>query len=509
MMNSAQVFQFRQFGIGAAGLALFILASFVCATAGSIGVSAASAGPTRVGNGDDGADLESLEGAVAVKSGILQETRIEAVGLLRRLQVASIEGLGLLIPEVERTEILLVGRNIDLRKMNTSPLEREEAIEVARSIGAIGEKNQLVYARTFAEPHAATRFFPAALMLDRSQLVALHIHEALHRALPKNIRENEKAVSRITLAIAAPDSTFDRVKTVVSRELVNSSLSAGGPEGVSGTLVRQHDLGDTDLGPKPRNNYVEYGYRSYFLPDSKQSAAPISALHSLKSFMYPFGASEKRELGYLGFGLEFTFVGLTDRWYLGPVGLATRIRIAKLDEFDVQLRGDLHLNTVSAGEIRDIPVGRDTGTFGLVVLREDDRIRIENQIYFVPGSVATQVVSGSEFTHKYGSTFGARFAATGKWPRDSRKAYEFGGVAEVLVSGPYEVTSGTSITKTDRIRVVSIGPEFGYRVDDLRFSLNGRFVLDSTRDVSLDQLGDLLGQGVGQGSVGAAASWSF
>ncbi len=88
--------------------------------------------------------------------------------------------------------------------------------------------------------------------------------------------------------------------------------------------------------------------------------------------MYPFGTSEKRELGFLGFGLEFTFVGLTDRWYLGPVGLATRVRVAKIDEFDVQLRADLHLNTVSAGEIRDIPVGRDTGTFGVVVRREDD-----------------------------------------------------------------------------------------------------------------------------------------
>ena len=467
------------------------------------------AGPTRVGNGDDGADLESLEDAVPVKSGILHETRKEAAEKLRRLQVGSVEGLGTLIPEVEKTEILLVGRNIDLRKMNTNPHEREEALEVARAIGAVGEKNQLVYARTFAEPHAATRFFPAALMLDRSQLVALHIHEALHRALPKGVRENEKAVSRITLAIAAPDTTFDRVKQSVGREL---SLAKSGSEVDAKSETSMAAIlatSEGEIGPAPRNNYVEYGYRSYFLPDSNKSAAPISALHSLKSFMYPFGSSEKRELGFLGFGLEFTFVGLTDRWYLGPVGLATRVRVAKIDEFDVQLRADLHLNTVSAGEIRDIPVGRDTGTFGVVVRREDNRIRIENQIYFVPGSVATQMVSGTEYTHRYGSTFGARFAATGKWPSDKQRSYEFGGVAEVLVSGPYEVSSGTTTSKTDRIRVVSVGPEFGYRVGDLRFSINGRFVLDSTRDVSLDQLGDLLGQGVGQGSVGVAAAWNF
>lgn len=486
-------------------LALVVLGASILGTS-------AYAGPTRVGNGDDGADLESLEDAVPVKSGILQETRKEAVEKLRRLQVGSVEGLGMLIPEVEKTEILLVGRNIDLRKMNTNPHEREEALEVARAIGAVGERNQLVYARTFAEPHAATRFFPAALMLDRSQLVALHIHEALHRALPKGVRENEKIVSRITLAIAAPDTTFDRVKMAVGRELAkaNAGKSGGGDvamtEGSATPILAT--LG-SELGPRPRNNYVEYGYRSYFLPESNQSAAPISSLHSLKSFMYPFGTSEKRELGFLGFGLEFTFVGLTDRWYLGPVGLATRVRVAKIDEFDVQLRADLHLNTVSAGEIRDIPVGRDTGTFGVVVRREDDRIRIENQIYFVPGSVATQMIGGTEYTHRYGSTFGARFAATGKWPSDKQQSYEFGGVAEVLVSGPYEVSSGTQFSKTDRIRVVSVGPEFGYRVGDLRFSINGRFVLDSTRDVSLDQLGDLLGQGVGQGSVGVAAAWNF
>ena len=202
-------------------------------------------------------------------------------------------------------------------------------------------------------------------------------------------------------------------------------------------------------------------------------------------------------------------MGLTERWYLGPVGLSTRLRVAQWDEFEVQLLAALHLNTLSAGEIKDIPVGRDTGTFGVAVRREDERVRIENQIYFVPGSETQQTVSGSPYTHRYGSSLAVRFAALGKFPIAPKNSYEFGGMAEVLLSGPYEVTGGGTSSKTDRIRVVSVGPEFGYRVGDLRFSLNGRFVVDSTRDVSLDQLGDLLGQGVGQGSVGAAAAWNF
>lgn len=470
--------------------------------------SFAFAGPTRVGNGDDGGDLES---AVEIHSGILVETRLEAVKKLKALQVSGVEGLGLLIPEVEKTEMYLVGQNIDLLKTDATAEQKSDALEVARAIGAIGNQNQLVYARTFAEPHAATRFFPAALLLDRNQLVALHIHEALHRALPAGIRENEKSVSRITLAIAAQDSTFDRVKSTVAKELKAHEQAILAAEATSpkAGISRQNQANILRSLNRSRHNSVEYSYRSFFMPESSQSVAPISALHSLKSFMYPFGSSRDEQAGAFGFGLEFTFVGLTERWYLGPVGLSTRLRVAEWDDFEVQLLAALHLNTLSAGEIKDIPVGRDTGTFGVAVRREDERVRIENQIYFVPGSEAQQTVGGSPYTHRYGSSLAVRFAALGKFPVAPKKSFELGGMTEVLLSGPYEVTGGGTTTKTDRIRVVSVGPEFGYRVGDLRFSLNGRFVVDSTRDVSLDQLGDLLGQGVGQGSVGAAAAWNF
>jgi hypothetical protein len=54
----------------------------------------AHAGPTRVGNGDDGRDLESIEGTEPVTSGVLAETRAEAVALLRSLNIGSVEGLG-------------------------------------------------------------------------------------------------------------------------------------------------------------------------------------------------------------------------------------------------------------------------------------------------------------------------------------------------------------------------------------------------------------------------------
>jgi hypothetical protein len=80
-------------------------------------LSHSAAGPTRVGNGDDGGDLEA---AVPVRSGILVETRLEAVNKLKALQVSGVEGLGLLIPEVEKAEMLLVGQNIDLSKTDAT-----------------------------------------------------------------------------------------------------------------------------------------------------------------------------------------------------------------------------------------------------------------------------------------------------------------------------------------------------------------------------------------------------
>ncbi len=451
-------------------------------------IEVAHSGPTRVGNGDDGGDLES---AMPVKSGILVETRDEAIQMLKKLNVNGVEGLGRLIPETERSEILLVGRNVDLAKTDASPEERSDAMEEAKAIGAVNDKSQPVYARTFPEPHAATRFFPAALLLDRKQLVALHIHEALHRSLPENIRENEKAVSRITLALTSGDSSFDRVKETVGRE-----IAAAVPK--SSTRFDESDP------VVERPNIVEYGYRSFFLPDPEKSLSPVSSLHSLKSFMYPFGRSAA-----LGVGIEFTFVLLPVRSYLGPVGLSGRLKLATWRKSDVDLIAALHLNTLSDGEIKNTPIGRDTGTIGLAVRRDEKFFRVENQIYFTTGSEAKQTLGGVEYTHKYGAIFGARIAGVGKVPLNPTSSLEWGGRGEVLLANPHEVRGGAFEKSSSRLRVVSIGPEVAYVTGDLRLSLSGRFIVDSTEGVSLDQIGDLMGHGVGQGSFGGAVSWQF
>lgn len=462
-----------------------VIAIFALLLATILKFEFAMAGPTRVGNGDDGGDLEA---GVPVTSGILLDTRNEAVALLKKLNVASVEGLGHLIPELERSEMLLLDRNIDLSKTDATPEAREHALEEARAIGAVNDKRELVYARTFAEPHAATRFFPAALKLERRQLVALHIHEALHRALPETIRENEKSVSRITLAITSSDTSFDRVSEVVSKEIPRGSLRADG---------KAYTGGD-------RASIVEYGYQSYFRPDTSKSLSPVSSLHSLKSFTYPFGADAR-----IGLGLELTFVILPERSYLGPVGFSGRYRLGTWQSSDVDLFASLHLNTLSDGEIKNTPMGRDTGTVGVAIRRDEKSFRVDNNLYFTPGSEIKRSDTGTELTHKYGAVLGARISAVAKIPSTPKTGYELGGTGEILLANSHEVQGGTTSTSSGRLRVVSVGPELSYLTGDLKLTLSGRFVIDSTKGASLDEIGDLMGHGVGQGSWGAAVTWQF
>src|SRR5262245_2740168 len=126
-----------------------------------------AASTTKVGNGDDGTDLE---GATPITRGIIFETRAMAVANLKALNIQGVAGLGQVIPELERSDLLMC-------KADVAAMSTEGSWESS-------EDSKQVYARTFPEPHAPTRFFPAALKLSRDQLIALHTHEALHRALP-------------------------------------------------------------------------------------------------------------------------------------------------------------------------------------------------------------------------------------------------------------------------------------------------------------------------------------
>jgi len=79
-------------------------------------INFAEAGPAKVGNGDDGSDLE---GAVKIKTGPVWKARNEAVKVLTKLNTAGVSGLGQLIPEQKK---IYTGQNGANKK--TDPMDQ-------------------------------------------------------------------------------------------------------------------------------------------------------------------------------------------------------------------------------------------------------------------------------------------------------------------------------------------------------------------------------------------------
>lgn len=446
---------------------------------------------TIVGNGDDGGDLE---GGRKVVSGILIETRDKALAHLRRLNVQAVENLGTLLPELERSEIYLVERDLPPK------LHEDHGMESSSD----GTK---VYARTFAEPHAATRFFASALLLNEEQLMALHIHEALHRSLPPSVRENEEVVTKITLSLTAPDSNIDRVRKIVTLEIPSETTTSQAhtsprstEDSVAGTnsITRAKVMPSNQTASRPSS--LTYGYRSFFIPKEELSSYPIDSLHTLQSLLYPFG----NDRSALGLGIELGYVRTPEESYLGPIHLSTRVRIASMQDFDIGLWGDVALNTLSSEELKHAPIGRNIATLGLSLRRETSFSYIENLLSYSTAGEAKQRVGKVEYLHEFGAILGASIRAGLKW-----KNLELGGFTEVLLSDSYVVKGGAFHFDSGNYSIISAGPELAYNKDAFRFAVTTRWVLDSTRGVSLDYLGDLMGRGAGQGFIGSSASLRF
>lgn len=465
-------------------------------------IEPANATVTRVGNGDDGGDLE---GGDRVTSGILIETRNKALARLKSLGTGSVEHLGTLIPELEKSEILLVNRNI------TPKLKEDSGLEGSPD-------GKFVYARTFAEPHAATRFFPAALMLNEEQLISLHVHEALHRSLPAHVRENEEIVTRITLAITAADASVDRVKQTVASAvgvrggIVTASANSGalttgngpvtiivnGP--VDGPVRLQSRSEVPEAPPIERPSSVTYGFRSFMIPDRNDSMYPVTSLHSLQSFLYPFGTGSRA----FGLGLEFTYLQTPEQAYLGPLEISARLRLASIRGFDISAFGRHSLYTTAAGELKNSPLGRDVTTVGVSMRKDTSTYYVENSLAISGQGEAKETIGRIDYTHEYGTVTAAAIRAGGKVG-----LVQLGGFAEILLSDGYRLRGGAFNPPAERFRIIGIGPEAALEIDALRFALTARWMIDSTEGVNLDYLGDILGHGVGQGFVGSSLSLRF
>ncbi len=457
----------------------------------------AEASPARVGNGDDGADLEKLS---KLESGPIMDARNRAVELVRKLNAAGVPGLGMLEPEISKSELFVASEDIPAH------LEQDQGVFHSSMQGK-------VFARTLAEPHASTRFFPAAQRLESDQLVALHIHEALHRALPKAIREDEARVSALTLAITTPGATNDTVlassqrwiprEVVPQTELQPASVGPGSIQGaVAQSASAQSAAVPIAASARVRQpSLFSYEYRRFqSTPDEGISALQVAGAHVLRSDLYPFGEGRST----LGIGLEGSLIQGADRTWMGPLGVSGRMQLWSGRGFDVGAWGLVTLNVLSAEELKNSALGRDATSIGLSMRKDLRFLTIENRVgYTLPGE-ATQKIGAVSYQHEFGAIVMASVSAAARIGN-----LRFGGFAELNLADEYRVTGGAFPFASGRYRLLSGGPRVSYETLDFVASVSGRLLLDATEGVNFDYLGNLLGQGAGQGAWMASVGVFF
>lgn len=428
-------------------------------------ISLSASGSNKVGNGDDGMDLE---GAVPVTKGPLVKAQAKAVELLTRLNVAGIPGLGMLMPEVANAKLYVA-------QMDTAAsLPSDEGSFHTNLSG-------MVYARTFAEPHSPTRFFPAALKLSEDQLVALHIHEALHRALPEAIREDEATVARITLSITSPEASHDRVKLTANDVIP----------------IEKAPVAEEEHYKQPSN--VGYMFRQFF---SQQGVLtyPIERMHVVHSDLYPFGGVNST----MGFGIEASFVSRPGVTETGPLGLSAKSRIWSHRGFDFGVFGQAYLNVLSAEELKNSPFGRDVLTLGVSMRKDLSRFYVENFLSWTAPGKSVRTLGRVPYTYDYGDIINVKIRAGARVA-----GFDFGGFAEVHLAEHFKMSGGSFNENFGRYRILSAGPELSYTQEDYSFGIGGRFLLDATRGANFDYLGNLMGPGVSQGGMYATAKILF
>jgi hypothetical protein len=433
----------------------------------------------KVGNGDDGGDLE---GATPLPEGPLSKAREQSVSRLTQLNTAGIRSLGNLIPEVAKTDLYF------------SPVDK--AANLPSDQGSFHANMQgMVYARTFARPHAATRFFPAALTLSSEQMIALHIHEALHRSLPASVRENEAVVTQLTLSITTPGATRDQVEATVNT-LIPEEIVQPPADGLSS----HYRVLNTEA-PYRRVSNLRYSFRQ-FLEPKINGTFPIRSMHVVQSDLYPFGGENTP----FGMGLEASMIqsdaaGLQS----GPLGISARLRLFQRAGFDVGIWGVASLNTLSTEELKNSPYGRSLVTFGLFIRKRLPGFYIENFLsYTLPGDV-TQMLGAVSYNYSYGGVFNAK-VRTGF----AYSIFDFGAFTEMHLAQHFRVAGGAfKPFDTGSYRLVSVGPEVAISLGEVSLSVFGRMIIDSTQGANFDYLGNLMGAGTAQGSLGMAVNYAF
>ncbi len=456
----------------------------------SVSLTARGDGYVIVGNGDDGSDLEA---AIKIESGPIPMARDKAVTLLEKLNVVGIPGLGNLIPEVQRSPLFLAKEDV------ISSLKSDRS-------NFHSDVSGKVFARTLAQPYASTRFFPISTRLEESQLIALHIHEGLHRALPAEYRQDENVVSEITLAITSPQASHDNVKETTQKHIRENDIRYSSPTlgGYGSSLPSVSGLGRERLS---RPSSVGYSLSQYW-QGGPATFSYVDRLHVIHSDLYPFGGVDTP----FGLGLQMSAIeGPASGLTMGPLGIAVRLRAWSIRDFEIGIFAQAAMNLLSANERQVTGFGRDVFTAGVSMRKTIDRFYVENFLSVtLPGRSDYSFPSvgragGSQpLTYVYGTAVNAKIR-TGY--RSS--TLEVGAFVDLYVVDNFQINSANFNKETGRFKLASIGPEASMRFDEVTVSIFGRHILSTDREVNFDYLGNILQTGAAQGSVGASVAVSF
>ena len=481
------------------------------AQAQTIGLPEQPMSITKVGNGDDGTDLE---GAEPITSGPIWETRIDAVEKLKSLNVRAVPGMSYVIPELETTKLLMAKQDAG----SNGPQGLETTPDGKR-----------VYARTFAEPHAATRFFPVALTLDKNQLVALHIHEALHRALPERIRENESTVAQLTLAMTSPDATFDRVNRLVGIYLETPAATTEAAAIAVQAKVRPK-LVDA-IGKTPKRTQFQYEYRMQQLASRGGVFVPSldhnSTMHGFGLAASPWGVKKYGDLliepqvrGKLYYLMAYaTLSSAYENYSLGPIDLEARLAVsnegseqavsygpfvrASLKSLDAVL-GEYDRDVYSVGAYYD-SVG-ESSYFNAKVAVSLPGKSSNRELYVETSDSYYDFGRDDSFDTEFNTILTVGATTGWNWKRT-----RLGIASEFHLSNGYRSSatfrqSGWSATESvsDRSRFTlwTVGPEFAFRAGRFGWDVYAKRVMNESKTENLTSLGDAIGRGSGQGEVG-------
>ncbi|MCB0407039.1 MAG: hypothetical protein KDD34_02480 [Bdellovibrionales bacterium] len=413
------------------------------------------ASTTKVGNGDDGSDLEGLR---EIKSGIIFSTRAEAIKRLRALNVQGIQGLGALIPELENTKLLMANSDVH-------PLDTEGEWETSQD-------QKKVFARTFAEPHAPTRFFPVALSLNREQLIALHTHEAMHRALPEAIRENEDKVAFLTLALTSPSATFDRVNRIVQNTLQPDDSFQ--KRYVSSSSQNSSMSIKFDSEEKTRESVLNYGIATYSNQYNVVSAQQIGAEFS------PLGVLKIGEKAVEPrLKTRFFLMHSSDYTYVGPASFTLK-SIFQNEKVQYGPLAQVHLRALESDFVRYEPIDRDIYTLGGFFERQGyDRYLKLDLTYTLP--------STSEKSGKFGAI----------WSADLSMGYH---VKKFIFGLKTDFDHMVESRRKKSFSLLQVGPDLGWKNNWMSFGLSGGIVVNRRNYIGakdMTDLGDMVGHGMG------------